>query len=748
MTPAQVAELVLAARVLEVALVHLDDDGQGPVVEPVRLQVLQHVVPVGERRGRLAAARVGDEGHRVRALEHDAAGGLVHHLARHRVELQLHLHARLRPEEDGHHVEEEGAVVLRVERHEPPAHLRIDLLEERLEVRRLPGERGAVVDDLDGDLAGLCVELDHGSGGAAAPGAVLYRIPGRRSASAARRGWPLRGPRLGPRRPAIGVHSAAGGGSEPADMDGAGRTAIATRSARPRSRSGSHWLLRLRWLIVPVFVAVDLAGDLLMHRRDAVDRRSSIGAVLLAANALYSVSCSRRRTRPPPPCSAGRASSPLWWSRVPVGGGGPPRRPGEPAALRRPRRRRRRRRWSCRRTGRGGGGRHVGGRRAHHRRTPIDDGLRPRPHRRRRWSARWAMEAGDHRHRRGHRRPPPLDARVRPSARLRAARRAASTAATGGVGGHVRRASHEMVFVTDPERRDRPREPRLREAARAAPARARRAAPLAELLAGHPRALVVARTGDGIEEIEDPLLRHALRGHLRAPRRPRRARRARRGRAARGSTRGSCRRTSSPRWASLASGVAHDDQQPDRVRHLEPHRAEALRRRRTRRRSRSCTELGLQAGGRADADPGRPRPRRTLAFARGARRRAPSRESLAGHGADPPDRREPALARAARSGGRAGRAGRARRDRAGGGAHRRRRSALRRGARGRASGPVWVLGHRGELVDVVAEPRRERGAGARRGAAEPDLASSSLREGGERGRCASPTPAAASRRPT
>ena len=48
-----------------------------------------------------------------------------------------------------------------------------------------------------------------------------------------------------------------------------------------------HWLLRLRWLIVPVFVAVDLANDLLTHRR-AAWTALVIGAALLLANAVYS----------------------------------------------------------------------------------------------------------------------------------------------------------------------------------------------------------------------------------------------------------------------------------------------------------------------------------------------------------------------------------------------------------------------------------------------------------------------------
>jgi PAS domain S-box-containing protein len=47
-----------------------------------------------------------------------------------------------------------------------------------------------------------------------------------------------------------------------------------------------QWLLRLRWLIVPVFVAVDLANDLLTRRR-AAWAALFVGAILLAANVLY-----------------------------------------------------------------------------------------------------------------------------------------------------------------------------------------------------------------------------------------------------------------------------------------------------------------------------------------------------------------------------------------------------------------------------------------------------------------------------
>jgi PAS domain S-box-containing protein len=47
-----------------------------------------------------------------------------------------------------------------------------------------------------------------------------------------------------------------------------------------------QWLLRLRWLIVPIFVAVDLASDLLTSRR-APWTALVVGLVLLGANGVY-----------------------------------------------------------------------------------------------------------------------------------------------------------------------------------------------------------------------------------------------------------------------------------------------------------------------------------------------------------------------------------------------------------------------------------------------------------------------------
>jgi two-component system NtrC family sensor kinase len=54
-----------------------------------------------------------------------------------------------------------------------------------------------------------------------------------------------------------------------------------------------QWLLRLRWLIVPIFIAVDLASDLLTARR-APWIALVVGGVLLGANGVYGFLLGRR----------------------------------------------------------------------------------------------------------------------------------------------------------------------------------------------------------------------------------------------------------------------------------------------------------------------------------------------------------------------------------------------------------------------------------------------------------------------
>ncbi|HET8540501.1 MAG TPA: ATP-binding protein [Anaeromyxobacter sp.] len=71
----------------------------------------------------------------------------------------------------------------------------------------------------------------------------------------------------------------------------------AAEAGDPELLERLHWLLRLRWLIVPVFAAVDLANDLLMSRR-APWAAVAVGAGLLAANALYALLLARPRLLP------------------------------------------------------------------------------------------------------------------------------------------------------------------------------------------------------------------------------------------------------------------------------------------------------------------------------------------------------------------------------------------------------------------------------------------------------------------
>ena len=133
--------------------------------DPELLEVLPQVE---ERRGvvlGLADLRIGDERDAVGALQDEAASRGVEHLARHGEDLEAQRHAgaarRLRPEGDRQHVEEERAVVLRLERHQAPAGGLGGELVQRSQVRRLPAERRPVVDELYGHFSGGEIQL-HG----------------------------------------------------------------------------------------------------------------------------------------------------------------------------------------------------------------------------------------------------------------------------------------------------------------------------------------------------------------------------------------------------------------------------------------------------------------------------------------------------------------------------------------------------------------------------------------------------------
>ncbi len=151
--------------VADVPLVVLQDDRhlvqrQAELGE-VRLEVLERL-DVGVEHRHLA---VGHEHDAVDALQDELARRVVEDLARHRVELQAHLHAPDEADVQGQEVEEERAVRLRFQAHHLAARLRRGLLMDVLEVRRLPAQARTVVHDLGRHLHRGVVEEDHVNAG-------------------------------------------------------------------------------------------------------------------------------------------------------------------------------------------------------------------------------------------------------------------------------------------------------------------------------------------------------------------------------------------------------------------------------------------------------------------------------------------------------------------------------------------------------------------------------------------------------
>ena len=146
----------------EVALVPLEH--QGHVLER-QAQLREVLLQVAQARlVRLQHLRlaVRHEDDAVGALQHELAGGVVEHLARHGVELQLGPEAPDHPHVHGQQIEEQGAVRVRVEGDHLAPGLEGRLPMDRAEVGGLPAEAGPVVDDLDRHLMGGVVEEHHG----------------------------------------------------------------------------------------------------------------------------------------------------------------------------------------------------------------------------------------------------------------------------------------------------------------------------------------------------------------------------------------------------------------------------------------------------------------------------------------------------------------------------------------------------------------------------------------------------------
>ncbi len=102
----------------------------------------------------LADLGIRDECDTIGPLEHEASGGRVQHLPRDGENLDAQRHAGRRApvpvgaQHERQHVEEERAIVLRLERHEAPSGRLGRQLVQRPQVCRLPAESRPVVHEL------------------------------------------------------------------------------------------------------------------------------------------------------------------------------------------------------------------------------------------------------------------------------------------------------------------------------------------------------------------------------------------------------------------------------------------------------------------------------------------------------------------------------------------------------------------------------------------------------------------------
>ena len=123
----------------------------------VLVQVL-HRLDVGVHPLDLA---VRHEHHAVHSLEDQLARGVVVHLARHRIEVELDLEAADGAEIDRQEIEEEGALGLGGQRDHLPSRAGRHLVVHELQIGGLAAEPGPVVHQLAVDLAGGVVDHRH-----------------------------------------------------------------------------------------------------------------------------------------------------------------------------------------------------------------------------------------------------------------------------------------------------------------------------------------------------------------------------------------------------------------------------------------------------------------------------------------------------------------------------------------------------------------------------------------------------------
>ena len=137
----------------QVPLVVLEDEGDRGRVELVRGQVAVHLLEAGHVLLEPVRRRVRDEHHRVRAARHQPPRGRVGRLPGHGHDLEADVEAVEADPAQGQEVEEDRAVLLRVDGDELAAVTALGRGVERLEVGRLPADRRPVVQDLQLDDA-------------------------------------------------------------------------------------------------------------------------------------------------------------------------------------------------------------------------------------------------------------------------------------------------------------------------------------------------------------------------------------------------------------------------------------------------------------------------------------------------------------------------------------------------------------------------------------------------------------------
>ncbi|MFN8095203.1 MAG: hypothetical protein U0599_23820 [Vicinamibacteria bacterium] len=168
-------ELVHAQHLRQVALVVLEHERHRLGIEVMRQEVLRHLPVALDVLVPPVESGVRDEHQRVGALQHEPPRRRVHGLTGHREHLKAQLEATVAGGLERQQVEQDRAVLRGVDRDHLAAAARVGRAVEDLQVRGLPADGRAVVDQLDLDQAIAVVELDHflgpGSGG-------VYRTTG------------------------------------------------------------------------------------------------------------------------------------------------------------------------------------------------------------------------------------------------------------------------------------------------------------------------------------------------------------------------------------------------------------------------------------------------------------------------------------------------------------------------------------------------------------------------------------------